>query len=37
MAASHIPESEIGRNWLLQKAFPNLLDFYQTGRLNGKQ
>ncbi|BAB77221.1 hypothetical protein ACN23B_29355 (plasmid) [Anabaena sp. FACHB-709] len=37
MAASNIPESEIGRNWLLQKAFPNLLDFYQTGRLNGKQ
>ncbi|BAZ19191.1 hypothetical protein IQ244_06485 [Nostoc sp. LEGE 06077] len=37
MAASNIPESEIGRNWLLQKAFPNLLEFYQTGRLNGKQ
>ncbi|MBD2212770.1 hypothetical protein H6G27_23265 [Nostoc linckia FACHB-104] len=37
MAASNIPESEIGRNWLLQKAFPNLLDFYQTGRLSGKQ
>jgi hypothetical protein len=37
MAASNIPESEIGRNWLLQKAFPKLLEFYQTGRLNGKQ
>ncbi|MBD2195707.1 MULTISPECIES: hypothetical protein [Calothrix] len=37
MAASNIPESEIGRNWLLQKAFPNLLEFYQTGRLNAKQ
>ncbi|MBD2468928.1 hypothetical protein [Nostoc sp. FACHB-145] len=37
MAASNIPESEIGRNWLLQKAFPNLLEFYQTGRLKGKQ
>ncbi|MEA5567459.1 hypothetical protein [Anabaena sp. UHCC 0399] len=37
MAASNIPESEIGRNWLLEKAFPNLLDFYQTGRLSGKQ
>ncbi|MBD2337360.1 hypothetical protein H6G64_10195 [Calothrix sp. FACHB-156] len=37
IAASNIPESEIGRNWLLQKAFPNLLEFYQTGRLNGKQ
>ncbi|WP_228014317.1 hypothetical protein [Fortiea sp. LEGE XX443] len=37
MAASNIPESEIGRNWLLQKAFPNLLEFYQIGRLNGKQ
>ncbi|BAY80400.1 hypothetical protein NIES25_68880 (plasmid) [Nostoc linckia NIES-25] len=37
MAASNIPESEIGRNWLLQKTFPNLLEFYQTGRLNGKQ
>ncbi|MBD2597302.1 hypothetical protein H6G74_23700 [Nostoc spongiaeforme FACHB-130] len=37
MAASNIPESEIGRNWLLEKAFPNLLEFYQTGRLNGKQ
>ncbi len=37
MAASNIPESEVGRNWLLQKAFPNLLEFYQTGRLNGKQ
>ncbi|GBE93725.1 hypothetical protein NCWK1_3490 [Nostoc cycadae WK-1] len=37
MAASNIPESEIGRNWLLQKAFPNLLEFYQTGRFNGKQ
>ncbi|MBD2456400.1 hypothetical protein H6G80_20260 [Nostoc sp. FACHB-87] len=37
MATSNIPESEIGRNWLLQKAFPNLLEFYQTGRLNGKQ
>ncbi|MFN6498062.1 MAG: hypothetical protein RMX65_013780 [Nostoc sp. DedQUE01] len=37
MAASNIPESEIGRKWLLQKAFPNLLEFYQTGRLNGKQ
>ncbi|BAZ03216.1 hypothetical protein NIES37_72290 (plasmid) [Tolypothrix tenuis PCC 7101] len=37
MAASNIPESEIGRNWLLQKAFPNLLEFYQTGRLDGKQ
>lgn len=37
MAASNILESEIGRNWLLQKAFPNLLEFYQTGRLNGKQ
>ncbi|MDZ8237141.1 MAG: hypothetical protein RMZ69_08235 [Nostoc sp. ChiQUE01a] len=37
MAASNIPESEIGRNWLLGKAFPNLLDFYQTGRLSGKQ
>ncbi|OCQ93404.1 hypothetical protein BCD64_00435 [Nostoc sp. MBR 210] len=37
MAASNIPESEIGRNWLLEKAFPNLLEFYQTGRLNRKQ
>jgi hypothetical protein len=37
MAASNIPESEVGRNWLLQKAFPNLLEFYQTGRLKGKQ
>ncbi|WP_392536276.1 hypothetical protein [Nostoc sp. C117] len=37
MAASNIPESEIGCNWLLEKAFPNLLDFYQTGRLSGKQ
>jgi hypothetical protein len=37
MAASNIPESEIGRNWLLEKALPNLLEFYQTGRLNGKQ
>ncbi|MFK0734560.1 MAG: hypothetical protein ACIWVG_25985 [Gloeotrichia echinulata HAB0833] len=37
MAASNIPESEVGRNWLLQKAFPNLLEFYQTGRLSGKQ
>jgi hypothetical protein len=37
MAASNISESEIGRNWLLQKAFPSLCDFYQTGRLNGKQ
>ncbi|BAU04534.1 MULTISPECIES: hypothetical protein [Nostocales] len=37
MAASNIPESEIGRNWLLQKAFPNLLEFYQTGQLSGKQ
>ncbi|MBW4688623.1 MAG: hypothetical protein KME40_26935 [Komarekiella atlantica HA4396-MV6] len=37
MAASNIPESEIGRNWLLEKAFPNLRDFYQTGRLSGKQ
>lgn len=37
IAASNIPESEIGRNWLLEKAFPNLLEFYQTGRLNGKQ
>ncbi|MDZ8052372.1 MAG: hypothetical protein RMX63_13025 [Aulosira sp. ZfuCHP01] len=36
MAASNIPESEIGRNWLLQKAFPNLLEFYQTGQLSGK-
>lgn len=33
MAASNIPESEIGRNWLLEKAFTNLLEFYQTGRL----
>lgn len=37
MAASNIPESEIGWNWLLQKAFPNLLELYQTGRLSGKQ
>jgi hypothetical protein len=37
MVASNIPESEIGCNWLLEKAFPNLLDFYQTGRLSGKQ
>ena len=37
MAASNIPESEVGRNWLLEKAFPSLRDFYQTGRLNGKQ
>ncbi|PMB43680.1 hypothetical protein CEN40_15395 [Fischerella thermalis CCMEE 5205] len=36
MAASGIPESEISRNWLLEKAFPNLHDFYQTGRLQGK-
>lgn len=36
MAASNIPESEVGRNWLLEKAFPNLLNFYQTGRLSGK-
>ncbi|MBD2613970.1 hypothetical protein H6G94_22280 [Nostoc punctiforme FACHB-252] len=36
MAASNIPESEVGRNWLLQKAFPNLLEFYQTGQLSGK-
>ncbi|MBE8968763.1 hypothetical protein IQ277_21835 [Nostocales cyanobacterium LEGE 12452] len=37
MAAYNIPESEVGRNWLLEKAFPSLRDFYQTGRLNGKQ
>ncbi|MBC6431644.1 hypothetical protein FM036_12885 [Nostoc sp. HG1] len=37
MAASNIPESEVGRNWLLEKAFPDLLNFYQTGRLSGKQ
>ncbi len=37
MAATKIPESEVGRNWLLDKAFPNLRDFYQTGRLGGKQ
>lgn len=37
MAATNIPESEVGRNWLLEKAFPNLLEFYQTGRLDGKQ
>jgi hypothetical protein len=37
MAATKIPESEVGRNWLLDKAFPNLRDFYQTGRLAGKQ
>ncbi|MDF5731068.1 MAG: hypothetical protein PUP92_24455 [Rhizonema sp. PD38] len=37
MAVYNIPESEFGRNWLLDKAFPNLRDFYQTGRLGGKQ
>ena len=37
MAATKIPESEVGRNWLLEKAFPNLRDFYQTGQLSGKQ
>ncbi|MBD6615411.1 hypothetical protein FNW02_06020 [Komarekiella sp. 'clone 1'] len=37
MVAYNIPESEVGRNWLLEKAFPSLYDFYQTGRLSGKQ
>ncbi|MBR8838795.1 MAG: hypothetical protein DSM106950_33535 [Stigonema ocellatum SAG 48.90 = DSM 106950] len=36
MAATKIPESEVGRNWLLDKAFPNLRDFYQCGQLAGK-
>ena len=35
MVTSGIPESEIGRGWLLEKAFPNLNDFYQSGRLRG--
>ncbi|NMF63273.1 hypothetical protein DP113_34610 (plasmid) [Brasilonema octagenarum UFV-E1] len=36
MAARGIPESEVGRSWLLDKAFPNLRSFYQCGRLEGK-
>lgn len=36
MAASGIPESKVSRDWLLEKAFPNLRDFYQCGRLKGK-
>jgi hypothetical protein len=36
MAASNIPESEVGRKWLLDNAFPNLRDFYQSGRSGAK-
>ncbi len=36
MAANDIPESKVGFDWLLNQVFPNLHDFYQAGRLSGK-
>jgi hypothetical protein len=36
MAVNSIPESEVGSSWLFSMAFPNLRDFYQAGRSDGK-